>query len=78
MIRLIVNRVIVALVTCAVLVAGGCASKLETGYMPRKLGGSEEMRRGYYAQPFTPQAKAAKQYERDFGESSPSRPRPGY
>ena len=52
-----------------VCVAGGCSSTLETGYMPRKLGSSEEMRRGFYAQPFTPQAKAAKDYEHDFGDA---------
>ena len=51
------------------LTSTGCSSTLETGYMPRKLGASEEMRRGYYAQPFTPQAKAAKEYEHDFGDA---------
>jgi hypothetical protein len=63
--------------------AGGCASKLETGYEPRKLGSSTEVRRGYYAQPFTPEAKAAKDYEQDFGAAGATgagsaRPRPGY
>jgi hypothetical protein len=62
---------------------GGCASKLETGYEPRKLGSSTEVRRGYYAQPFTPEAKAAKDYEQDFGAAGATgagsaRPRPGY
>ena len=54
----------------------GCSSTLETGYVPRKLGASDEMRRGYYAQPFTPEAKAAKDYEQEFGDSR--RPKPGY
>jgi hypothetical protein len=54
----------------------GCSSKLDTGYEPRKLGASDETRRGFYAQPFTPEAKAAKQYEQDFGDVR--RPRPGY
>jgi hypothetical protein len=54
----------------------GCSSKLDTGYEPRKLGASDEARRGFYAQPFTPEAKAAKQYEQDFGDVH--RPRPGY
>ena len=49
------------------LFAAGCSSGLETGYVPRKLGSSNEVRRGYYAQPFTPEAKAARDYERDFG-----------
>jgi hypothetical protein len=47
--------------------AGGCANKLETGYVPRKLGASTEARRGYYAQPFSPEAQKAKQYQQDFG-----------
>ncbi|MGH7214183.1 MAG: hypothetical protein ACREIT_05415 [Tepidisphaeraceae bacterium] len=37
----------------------GCASKLETGYQPRRLGASENVRRAYYASPFTPEANAA-------------------
>jgi len=57
----------------------GCSSTLETGYVPRPLGGSSsEVRRGYYAQPFTPEAKKAKDYEQDFGGApSGARPRPG-
>ena len=54
----------------------GCSSTLETGYQPRKLGASDEMRRGYYAQPFTPEAKAAKDYQDEFGDTR--RPKPGY
>jgi hypothetical protein len=46
---------------------GGCSSKLETGYKPRMLGSSEEVRRGYYAEPFTPEAKKAEKYEQTFG-----------
>ena len=50
-----------------ILAAGaGCYSKLETGYVPRKLGSSEEVRRGYYAEPFTAEAAAAKRYDDDF------------
>jgi hypothetical protein len=63
------------------LLAGGCSSKLETGYKPRLLGSSPETRRGYYAQPFTPEAKKAQQYEQDYGTRGASnngtRPRPG-
>ena len=71
-----------ALAFAAVGVAGGgCSSKLETGYKPRLLGTSPEVRRGYYAQPFTPEAKRAKEYEQDFGTGSGTnngvRPRPG-
>ena len=63
----------------AFLQAGGCASKLETGYKPRLLGSSTETRRGFYAEPFTEDAKKAKQYEQDFGApagASGTRPRP--
>ena len=67
-----------AAILAALLLAAlaGCSSKLETGYEPRKLGASDEARRGFYAQPFTPEAKAARQYEEDFGDVR--RPRPGY
>ena len=65
----------------ALMAGSGCSSKLETGYKPRLLGSSEETRRGYYAKPFTPEAKKAKQYEQDFettgGSSNSVRPRPG-
>ena len=60
--------------------SGGCSSKLETGYKPRLLGSSPETRRGYYAQPFTPEAKKAKQYEQEYGTNGGAgtniRPRP--
>jgi hypothetical protein len=56
------------LVVGSVGLAGGCSSTLETGYQPRPLGGSSaEVRRGYYAQPFTPEAKKAKDYQQEFG-----------
>jgi hypothetical protein len=66
----------------AMLLAGGgglgCSEKLETGYVPRVLGASNEMRRGFYAQPFTPEAQRAKQYEQDFATPGTSgRPKPG-
>ena len=61
----------------ALAVAPGCSSKLETGYEPRKLGSSSnETRRGFYAQPFTPEARAARQYEEDFGTPG-GREKPG-
>ena len=66
---------------CILVAAGvlaGCSNKLETGYKPRALGSSNETRRGYYAQPFTPEARAAKQYEDDFGSAPVGRPKPGY
>ena len=51
------------------LAAAGCSSTLETGYMPRKLGASDDVRRGYYAQPFTPEAKAARKFQVDYDDS---------
>ena len=51
----------------------GCSAKLETGYEPRTLGSSNETRRGFYAEPFTPEAREARQYEESFGEGD--RPR---
>jgi hypothetical protein len=54
----------------------GCKPGLETGYQPRSLNSSQTVRRGYYASPFTPEAKAA-QLERE-QELDARRPRPGY
>ena len=70
------NAAAVVVAAVVLSLAGGCAAKLETGYEPRKLGSSDETRRGFYAQPFTPEASAAKQYDQEFGD--PRRPRPGY
>jgi hypothetical protein len=47
---------------CIVMVAGlagGCSSALETGYKPTLLGQPDAVRRAYYANPFTPEAKGA-------------------
>lgn len=38
-------------------VSVGCASKLETGYEPRKLGATESQRRAFYASPYSPEAR---------------------
>jgi hypothetical protein len=54
----------------------GCSSRLETGYLPRKLGASNTERRGFYAMPFTREARAA-EMERE-AEFDARRPRPGY
>ena len=58
------------------LLALGCQNKLETGYKPTLLGASTAARRGYYAQPFTPEKKAA-QMERE-QEYEARRPKPGF
>jgi hypothetical protein len=55
-------KTLVLMMMPAVVVGGlaGCnSSELETGYVPRKLGGNPMARRGYYAAPFTPEAQAA-------------------
>ncbi|MBC7783117.1 MAG: hypothetical protein H7144_04695 [Burkholderiales bacterium] len=40
----------------------GCSNKtLETGYTYTPLGDSSTQRRGYYADPFSPEARAAQQ-----------------
>ncbi len=57
--------------------AGGCGSnKREPGYEPRKLGASDAERRGFYAAPFTPEARAAQLQRED--EFDARRPKPGY
>ncbi len=60
----------------ALMALGGCSATLETGYEPRKLGSSSEARRGFYAQPFSPEAQSAKQYEQDYGTPG-GRSKPG-
>ena len=62
-------------ITAAVLMLlAGCSTKLETGYVPRKLGASDNVRRGYYATPFTPEANAAAQdRESEFEARRPTR-----
>jgi hypothetical protein len=63
----------------AAMTLAGCSEKLETGYEPRRLGASNEVRRGFYAAPFSPEARKAKEYEQDFGGTTPlGRPKPGY
>ena len=46
-------------ITVAVFALSGCKSDLVTGYEPRRLGDSPTERRGYYASPFSPEARAA-------------------
>jgi hypothetical protein len=41
------------------LLAAGCGMTLEDGYKPRSLDASPEVRRSFYASPFTDQAAAA-------------------
>ena len=80
MTKLSINRAsVIVMAALAFAVSAGCSSKLETGYEPRKLGASDEARRGYYADPFSPEAKAARDYERQYGETfHGSSRKPGY
>lgn len=66
------------LMLLVVVIVSGCASKLETGYKPRKLGASETERRGFYASPFTPEARAASTERGRDDALDARRPRPGY
>jgi hypothetical protein len=45
----------------ALAALSGCANKLETGYQPRTIGSNETERRGYYAAPFTKEAREAQE-----------------
>ena len=66
---------VTAVLTVAIAIAG-CSNKLETGYEPRAIGSNETERRGYYAAPFSKEAREARQkaeYDTDA-----RRPTPGY
>lgn len=51
--------------------SAGCSVTMEDGYKPRLLNDTGEVRRAYYASPFTDQADAA---NRPRGEEGPRRP----
>jgi hypothetical protein len=72
--------ILIVCTSCLLAAAGGCSEKLETGYEPRRLGSSSEVRRGFYAAPFTPEARKAREYEQSFGDGTTpvGRPKPGY
>jgi hypothetical protein len=64
------------LISLALPAAGGCNNRqLETGYTYTPLGDSPNRRRGYYADPFSPEARAA-QNERQ-ADLEARRPVPG-
>jgi hypothetical protein len=46
------------------VVTGGCGMDLETGYKYRPLGASSVERRGYYANPYSPEKSAAEQSQK--------------
>ena len=74
--RSVSGSLVVALLLAAGV--GGCSrgNKLETGYTYRPLSVSPAEIRGFYAEKFTPEARAA-QLERE-QEFEARRPRPGY
>jgi hypothetical protein len=57
------------------LLAMGCANKLETGYVPRKLNANSAERRAYYAPAFSPESQGVKT---DKDDEIAARRRPGY
>jgi hypothetical protein len=49
------------LLVAGIIVLSGCGSeRLETGYVPQKLGDSDAVRRSYYAAPFTRESRVPK------------------
>ncbi|MFI5382024.1 MAG: hypothetical protein ACHRHE_22240 [Tepidisphaerales bacterium] len=56
-------------------VLAGCSDKTETGYTPRKLGDSLTVQKGYYAQPFSPEQRAARQEQQ---QGAPDSRRPDF
>jgi hypothetical protein len=67
------NRLL--LLFCVCVSAAGCTSgELETGYRYTKLGDSQAKQRGYYAGPFSKEARQAALEADDFDR----RPKPGY
>lgn len=75
MLRAYALRIIIG---STLLIAVGCSksNKLETGYTYRPLGASQAEIRGFYAERFSPEARAAA-LERD-EERERRRPTPGY
>jgi hypothetical protein len=60
-------------VVLVVAMCAACGSRLETGYKPRKLSDSEAERRAYYADPFSPEARALDGRGAEPGGSPPRR-----
>ncbi|MDB5326230.1 MAG: hypothetical protein JWM57_1799 [Phycisphaerales bacterium] len=63
------KRALLLLAIAAIgLADSGCGSeKLETGYVFTPLGDSSSKRRGYYADPFSPEARAAQTEQQNTG-----------
>lgn len=71
------HREFLILAGATVMFLTGCSSKLETGYEPRTIGSNESERRGYYAAPFSKEAREARD-RAQLDSSDSRRPRPGY
>jgi hypothetical protein len=63
------------LLICVAALFFGCANKLDTGYVPRKLNANATERRAYYAPAFSPESQAVKT---DREDEIAARRRPGY
>ncbi len=58
----------------AIGASAGCGDNVtETGYAPRKLGDNATVQRGYYASPYSPDAKAAENAKPDDDLRKPGR-----
>lgn len=68
---LIKSTMCVACLASALLATGGCNPALEDGYKPHALGASPDIRRSYYASPFTEQAEPRAAQNTDPGFRKP-------
>jgi hypothetical protein len=74
----IVRRWAKRLVMAAVVsVAGGCGTQLETGYKPRPLDASADVRKSYYASPFSDNAEASSKENGPAMRTGPGQGGPG-
>jgi hypothetical protein len=52
------------LIFLCLLLVGGCASALDSGYEPRRLNATETQRKSYYASPYSEETQQALQQDR--------------
>jgi hypothetical protein len=64
------SKRVLAVALLGFLATVGCSNKTETGYSPRILGDSMTVQRGYYAVPFSPEARMAEQERATEGNPS--------
>ncbi|MDB5355200.1 MAG: hypothetical protein JWN24_1653 [Phycisphaerales bacterium] len=58
-------------IASGLLMSAGCNAKLEDGYEPHALGASPDIRRSYYASPFTEQAEPRAAQDQGTGVRKP-------